>query len=509
MRRTEFERTTPESVGITSSSVQRLLDRLENGANEMHSIQIMRCGKICAEGWWSPYAPGIRHNLMSITKTYAATAIGIAYTEKLLRLSDRIIDIFPEQSPAEPDELLKRLTIRDMLCMGSSMESIPSPSLDWIRDFISTPIKHNPGTHFKYNSLGSTLLAAIIKKLTGLGLHEYLRPRLFDKIGIDSSNLRWALMPDGIEVGGAGLYATTEDNLRLIKLYADGGVFEGERILSDTYVKYATTKQIDTSSEAVMYPFAKDNFCGYGFQIWMCQPEGVYRADGAMGQYAIVCPNKDTIISITETGRGIDGPQKTLDAIWTFLDELKHIGSLPEDITASYRLQKRMASLSLPRPAYRAWSPKAEVINGKNFYIMHGMLCFENHTLSVFCGSKDSVGITQFCFHFSSDICVMEFEQDGIKYMVNIAADGSRALNNLPLENVASHAYFSGAWTSDNIFTVVARWIETSFEKEVSFCFNDIVCNITIRDPLMSFGPLGELTESYAEAATADREPSV
>lgn len=504
MRRTEFIRTAPESVGIASASVQRLLDRLESGHTEMHGIQIMRHSKICAEGWWSPYAPGIRHNLMSVSKTYTATAIGIAYTEGLLNLSDRVIDIFPVQSPSEPDEMLKKLTIRDILCMGGGMKSIPSPSANWIRDFISTPVIYTPGTRFMYNSLGSTLLAAIIKKLTDLGLHEYLGQKLFDKIGIDSTNLRWGFMPDGIEAGGAGLYATTEDNLRMMKLYADGGVFEGERILSETYVKQATTKQIDTSSQAEMYPFAKDNICGYGFQIWMCQREGVYRADGAMGQYAIVCPKQDIIISISETGRGIVGPQKTLDAIWTFLDEVASNGPLPENIIASSRLQKRMATLSLPRPAYKAWSPNAEIVNGKTFYISQGRLGFENHTLSVFCGGEPGAGISQFCFHLSSNTCVMEFEQDGIKYSVDIATDGSRAPGRLPLEHVASLVYFSGVWSSDNVFTVTARWIETSFEKEVSFCFNDTGCNIATRDPLMSYGPLGELKEPPVKAVTRD-----
>jgi CubicO group peptidase (beta-lactamase class C family) len=504
MMKTEFERTTPESVGVSSASVHRLLDRLESGHTEMHGIQIMRRGKICAEGWWSPYAPGIRHNLMSLTKTYAATAIGIAYTEQLLDLSDRIIDIFPLQSPHEPGELLKKLTVRDMLCMGGGMEDMPSPSINWIKDFLAAPVKHTPGTHFMYNSLGSTLLAAVIKKLTGLGLHEYLGPRLFDKIGIDSSNLRWALMPGGIEVGGAGLYAAVEDNLRLMKLYADGGVFEGRRILSETYVRQAVSKQIDTSSQAETYPFAKDNFCGYGFQIWMCQPEDVYRADGAMGQYAIVCPKQDMIISITETGRGIDGPQKTLDAVWMFLDEISDKKTLAEDHAASSKLKKRMDTLALPRPAYRPYSPKIEDIDMKNFYISNGSLSFENHTLSVFCGSENSSGISQFCFRFSPEGCIMEFLNDGIKYSANIATDGSRALNKLPLEHVASLVYMNGAWTSEDTFTVTARWIETSFEKEVSFCFNDTGCNITTRDPLMSYGPLGELKELPVIAVIRD-----
>ena len=99
MTRKEFERITPEQAGICSEDIEWLLDQLESGITEPHGLMIMRHGKICAEGWWSPYAPGIRHGQQSHSKTYAATAIGIAYTEGLLKLDERLIDIFPEEAP--------------------------------------------------------------------------------------------------------------------------------------------------------------------------------------------------------------------------------------------------------------------------------------------------------------------------------------------------------------------------------------------------------------------------
>ena len=75
MKRKEFIRCTPEAVGISSAAISRFLDKLESGFTEMHGLMIMRRGKVCAEGWWAPYAPGLRHGLQSHTKTYAATAI--------------------------------------------------------------------------------------------------------------------------------------------------------------------------------------------------------------------------------------------------------------------------------------------------------------------------------------------------------------------------------------------------------------------------------------------------
>lgn len=219
MKRREFERTTPEAVGLRSEDIEWLLDELESGFTEMHGLMIMRHGKVCAEGWWAPYGPGVRHGLQSLSKTYAATAVGIACTEGLLHLDDKVIDIFPDEAPEKPSENLKKMTVRDVLCMGCGMDTMSPADEHWIRSFLATPVLHEPGTTYMYNSMGSTLLGAMVRKVTGLGLQDYLTPRLFDKIGIDAANLRWMTMPDGMEVGGGGLFATTEDNLRLMKLY--------------------------------------------------------------------------------------------------------------------------------------------------------------------------------------------------------------------------------------------------------------------------------------------------
>ena len=123
-------------------------------------------------------------------------------------------------------------------------------------------------------------------------------------------------------MGGGGMLATTEDNLRLMKLYADGGVWEGERILAEDYVRLATTNQNDSSTEALNNPEASDNFLGYGFQIWMCKPKGVYRADGAMGQFTIVSPEQDLLIAINETAVGAHWAQSTLNITWDFLEKV-------------------------------------------------------------------------------------------------------------------------------------------------------------------------------------------
>ncbi|MBP5166698.1 MAG: serine hydrolase [Oscillospiraceae bacterium] len=476
--RKPFDTASPEAVGIRSGDILRYIADLEASDTEMHGLMIMRHGLLCAQGWWAPFGPGIRHGLQSHTKTYAATAVGIAYTEGILRLDERLIDIFPDESPAEPSENLKLLTVRDVLCMGCGMDTMPPPSKDWIRRFMHTPVNHKPGTTYMYNSTGSTLLGAIVRKKTGLGLHDYLKPRLFDKIGIDASNLRWACMPDGMEVGGGGLWATTEDNLRLLKLYADGGVWEGERILAEDYVCLATTNQNDSASEAAVNPPATDNFLGYGFQIWMCKPEGAYRADGAMGQFTIVLPKQDMIIAITETAPGAHWAQRTLDITWDFVDRVTENGPLPEDTAAYDALKAKLASLNVGNPPCQPYSPTAERISGKIFRMTQGLFGpFGGNFMS----GEGPDPVREFSFDFDTYGCLWKLTTaSGRSETVRVGTGGLRMTNVLGRTEDATQLYLAhGSWSDENCFELRCRWLETCLEDVYTLTFEGDKVTIT------------------------------
>ena len=183
-------------------------------------------------------------------------------------------------------------------------------------------------------------------------------------------------MPDGLEIGGGGLFAT-RGHLRLMKLYADGGVWDGELILAPEYVKAAVSLQNESASEAQVNPPAKDNFVGYGYQIWMCRPKGVYRADGAMGQFTIVVPDKDMIIAITENA-GAHWAQATLDTIWAFLERIQDHPAdkiYEEDQKIEdEKLKQRMKRLALPNPVYAPYSPLVSQITGHSYRVEDGLL---------------------------------------------------------------------------------------------------------------------------------------
>lgn len=468
--RKPFEMTTPEALGIRSGDIMAYLDELEESNTEMHGLMIMRHGKLCAQGWWAPFGPGVRHGLQSHTKTYAATAVGIAYTEGLLKLDERLIDIFPEESPENPSENLQKLTVRDVLCMGCGMDEMPQPTKDWIRDFLHTPVNHVPGTTYMYNSTGSTMLGAIVRKKTGLGLHEYLTPRLFNKIGIDPDNLRWMCMPDGMEVGGGGLFATTEDNLRLMKLYADGGVWEGERILAEDYVRLATTNQNDSATESINNPEAFDNFLGYGFQIWMCKPQGAYRADGAMGQFTIVLPTLDMLIAINETAVGAHWAQSTLDITWRFVEKITASSPLPEDEAALKALRARMARLNIGNPPCQPYSPTVSKVSGKTYQVESGHFTPFGANFMTGEGPDD---IAAFGLDFDAYGCVWHLEtRSGRKEDLRVSTQGTRFTNFVgPLERTTSLYLCDGWWPEENVFEMHCRWVETCLEDVYRLTF--------------------------------------
>ena len=487
--RKDFERVTPESVGVPSKAIEWLLDQLEE-ITEPHGLMLMRHGKVFAEGWWAPYAPGIRHGLQSHSKTYAATAVGVAYTEGLIKLDERVIDIFPDEAPENPSENLKKLTVRDVLCMGCGMDTMPRPSVDWIRDFLAIPVNHVPGTTSMYNSTGSTLLGAMVRKKTGLGLHDYLKPRVFDKIGIDPDNLRWYCMADGMEMGGGGLFATTEDNLRLLKLYADGGVWDGERILAEDYVKLAVSLQNESATERAVNPPAEDNFVGYGFQIWMCRPKGVYRADGAMGQFSIVIPDRDMIIAITETAAGSTGgvgPQNVLDHMWEFLKMLPDpsVETLPEDEAASAHLAHRMKTLALAAPATSAPSALQAKVCGVKYAAAEGeMHLIDNSSARMMGGAAPTAPVEWLKLSFAENRCIIDFFESGKEQKLVVATDGSRFENDM--DAMPGIFLCSGLWTDENTFEMTNRMVETCNQKTFKFKFDGD--NLTVETPGFSFG---------------------
>ena len=305
------------------------LKAVEKSGQDLHSVMVLQGGKVLKEQWLSEGNAKTPHVLNSVSKTFTATAVGFAVGEGKLKLTDKVIRFFPEETPANPDEHLQALTVQDLLTMSSGHDVDPTALVrtpenkdkNWAAIFLNAPLKHKPGTYFCYNSLGTYMLSAIVQKVTGEKVIDYLYPRLFRPLGIVGAH--WDESPQGICTGGWGLYVKTEDLAKMGQFLLQKGQWNGQQLLPASWVEEATTKHIECrpagmTPEAVaktMKVKDSDWLQGYGYQMWRCRHNGV-RADGANGQYIILLPEKDAVIVTTAN---IGDMQAEINLIWKYL----------------------------------------------------------------------------------------------------------------------------------------------------------------------------------------------
>jgi CubicO group peptidase (beta-lactamase class C family) len=461
-----FEHSTPEASGIPSRGILRLVGDLESSGSEMHGLIVLRHGKTVAEGWWAPYAPGIIHGSQSLTKTFTGTAFGIAMAEGLLHVEERLADIFPEFVPENPGQYLFDLKMRHILTMSGGMETQPAVTdPDWIRKFFQIPIVHPPGTAFYYNSIACSMVGACIRKKTGLGLADYLRPRLFEKIGIDAGKIRWYCHEDGLENGSGGIVTSTGDNARLIQLYMNGGMWDSQRILPQEWVRMATSMQNDHFRRRE----AGKPVIGYGGMMWI--RDGAYYADGAMGQLAIGFPEKGIAISVNQTCADPESNERMSAALFGFAgcaqDE-----PLPEDPQAYGELCRRMSTLALPAPDYAPDSAMAARVSGRKCRIARGRAVFFPEDLAIYNrGYRDEV--SAFGFEFTRGALKLTIESQSGVHEAYAGLDGRPRGNSLPCGMPAEDVLLSASWAGGDTLRLDIRWMEVCRTRRIEFRFSD------------------------------------
>lgn len=339
----KLPRATPESQGVSSGQIETFIRAWENApAHEPHSLMILRHGKVIAEGWWKPYAPQLLHTMYSVSKSFTATAVGFAVSEGKIGLNDPVISFFPEDTPLNPSENLKKLRVRDLLTMSAGNDREPLYMMmedRWVSAFLRSNYAYEPGTRFMYNSPATYMLSAIVQKVTGEKVIDYLRPRLFQPLGI--TGIDWETDGEGINTGGWGLRLKTEDMARFGQLFLQKGLWNGKQVLPAEWVEQASAAQIfqpEGAAEELLKN--SDWYQGYGFQMWRGRHQ-TFRADGAYGQNIIVVPEKDAVIITTGESTDLQG---LLNLVWdqllpAFADKKLKGNSRP--------LQEKLSTLSL------------------------------------------------------------------------------------------------------------------------------------------------------------------
>jgi CubicO group peptidase (beta-lactamase class C family) len=248
--------------------------------------------------------------LWSLSKSFTSTAIGFAVSEGLLDIDDPVSKFFPESLPDNPSNELQAMRVRDLLTMSTGHENEPKvrDKTDWIREFLAHPVRYEPGSRFVYNTPATFMQSAIIQKITGQTTLEYLKPRLFEPLGIEAP--KWDTNPQGITLGGYGLFLRTEEIAKFGQLLLQKGKWYGRQLIPEDWVDLATSKQVSNGTNP-----DSDWNQGYGFQFWRCR-HNVFRGDGKDGQFCVVMPDLDVVVVMTANNTKL---QDQLSIVW---DEL-------------------------------------------------------------------------------------------------------------------------------------------------------------------------------------------
>ncbi len=328
----------------------------------VHTMAILRHGKLISEAYWTPYAEEKHHVLYSASKTFTGLAVGFAVEDGLLKLTDRVVSYFPERLPAKHGEYMEKMTVWDMLTMSTGFakdphafewprpddvlatgphcchEGIEPPRVDWIRNFFNHYVAYEPGTEFVYCTHGTFMLSVIVQKVTGKTVSEYMNEKLFGPLGLGTPF--WESNPDGYTVGGWGLMLTAEQLAVVGQWMLNRGKWNGVQLLSEEWIRQATSVQMEISHDR------EDYIAGYGYQMWICDRYGAFFFRGAFGQVCAVIPEKDMVFAYTGAN-----DKATRKKIWESIMEniLEHTSEepLPEDPTATAQLAATIDSLGI------------------------------------------------------------------------------------------------------------------------------------------------------------------
>lgn len=358
---TSLPRSTVYAEGVDPQGVLDLIDSVERCNVELHSLMIIRHGKVVTEGWWKPYKPEFKHIMHSVSKAFTSMAMGMAITEGRLSLDDKVVSFFPDDLPDTVSPNLAAMTVRNLLTMTTGQDparSFPSDSRSWAKAFLATPMMDKPGSSFRYDSYSTYMVSAIFQKVMGQRVFDFLKPRLFDPLGI--TDIDSETDPMGIDVGGWGMRIRTEDMAKFGQLLLQKGHWNGKQLIPEAWLAEASAPQV--WQEPDVEPEKRNDWSlGYGYQIWRSM-YNTYRADGAYGQFIVVMPDKDAVVIMTA---GLND----LTLIWKFLYPAISDTPIPEDKALAEKLNCKMASLELPAPKGESNSSLAAEISGKKYEV--------------------------------------------------------------------------------------------------------------------------------------------
>lgn len=286
----------PAAAGVSSAALKKFMGEVIAQKLDLHSVMVIRRGQVAYEDFRSPYRPEDPHILFSVSKSITAIAVGYAVDEGLVSVDDKVADLLPELRVHDAHENLDKLTVYHLLTMsaGKTISAmVDRTKKQWLRDYAQGEWSYVPGEGFNYCNENQYLLCAILHRVSGESVTDFLMPRLFAPLGIERPY--WEHDGNGIETGGWGLYLRTEDLAKIAMCYLDEGKYEGRQVIPAQWVKDSSAKQVCTDRNGE----EPDGRQGYGYCFWHNAFPGLFRMDGMFSQFAWMFPEYEACVITT------------------------------------------------------------------------------------------------------------------------------------------------------------------------------------------------------------------
>ncbi|MBR0509093.1 MAG: beta-lactamase family protein [Clostridia bacterium] len=459
---------TPEEVGVSSLEVKEFLHDCDRRGLNMHSMMVLRHGKVATECTWAPFDELIPHTMFSFSKQITAIAIGFCWSEGLLKLEDKVSKFFPSEDVK--DEKIRKqndeITVYHLITMHSGKKISVADNKEkneWLHNWFNAPFSDAPGESFFYLSENIYILSRIVSAVTGMSMTDYLTPRLYEPLGMKVPY--WEKDHNGYDAGGWGLFLTLESMAKIAQCFLQMGEFNGKQVIPADWIKLATSTHVEK-----IPPVFKEDL-GYGFQLFI-QPEryaGVYSFNGLYTQFAFIFPKEEAVFVCTA---GDPHEKIFIELFWDHFPKafIDNTDPDPEGFAALKAYQKKMAD-RVPPMGLRI--PETEKrINGRLIKTTRranaGVLGIGNlQNLSHRSGQIDS-----FCFKFDTDSLRVEFqEKNSPKAVLDVGLDGEYKFSTIHLADLDVPVASFGTWVNDSTFKLTVIPLNMAQYREFIFRF--------------------------------------
>lgn len=458
----------PEEVGIPSDAVRELVESIESVGFRYHSLFILRGGKVAAECHRYPFSPEQPHILYSISKSVTSCAVGLAIQEGYLTLDTSIADVFPEYVPENDAEEFSKIKVRNLLNMTSGkMPSYLSNKTkgEWIRQYAQSKWYAKPGEQFKYVNENPYMLSAMLNRVTGMTVSEFLTPRLWNPLGIRTPY--WETDEMGVESGGWGLFLTPEGFAKFTLMIHQRGMFNGKQILPREYVEEAITHQVDTGEQG------RHGRKGYGYCFWITN-DVEYLASGVFGQIGYARKDMDLSVVVVSGDMHTD---PVFDAINVLAAKISDTPLEPQN-TAELKefLSTRKVDV-LPEEPMR--SPLESEIQNKILWFSKpfgaNLIGFPPSVLPVAAVymTKDRAGnMDRFQFSFREDYALFQWREGDETCCVRLGMDGKYRVSKITLAGTRYTIFGAANWLDESTLEVRVRPVESIGIRFLTFKFS-------------------------------------